>query len=30
MKPYVKGWIPNAKNFNRPRWLWIEGKPAPR
>jgi oligopeptide transport system substrate-binding protein len=26
--PYVKGWIENARGFNRTRWLWIEGKPA--
>jgi oligopeptide transport system substrate-binding protein len=21
---YVKGWIPNVKDFNRTRWLWID------
>ncbi len=30
VKPYVKGWIANAKNFNRTRWLRIETKPAER
>lgn len=30
VKPYVKGWIPNAKDFNRTRWLRIEGKPQSR
>ncbi len=28
--PYVKGWVENVRDFNRTRWLWIEGKPAPR
>lgn len=27
-KPYVKGWIPNATDVNRTRWLRIEGKPG--
>ncbi|HEX4532667.1 MAG TPA: peptide ABC transporter substrate-binding protein [Rhizomicrobium sp.] len=27
VQPYVKGWIPNAKDFNRTRWLRVEGKP---
>ena len=27
VKPYVKGWIANSKDFNRTRWLRIEGKP---
>jgi oligopeptide transport system substrate-binding protein len=26
-KPYVKGWIANAKDFNRTRWLSVQGKP---
>ncbi len=30
VKPYVKGWISNAKDFNRTRWLRIEGKPGAR
>ena len=24
VQPYVKGWIPNIKDFNRTRWLWID------
>jgi oligopeptide transport system substrate-binding protein len=24
VQPYVKGWIPNVKDFNRTRWLWID------
>ena len=28
--PYVKGWLENGLQYNRDRWLWIEGKPAPR
>ncbi|HTO39674.1 MAG TPA: ABC transporter substrate-binding protein, partial [Rhizomicrobium sp.] len=24
VQPYVRGWIPNARNFNRTRWLWID------
>jgi len=28
--PYVKGWIENVRDFNRTRWLWIEGKPQKR
>lgn len=27
VQPYVKGWISNQRDFNRTRWLWIEGKP---
>lgn len=27
-KPYVKGWVPNAKDYNRTRWLTISGKPG--
>lgn len=30
VKPYVKGWISNSKDFNRTRWLRIEGKPKGR
>jgi oligopeptide transport system substrate-binding protein len=30
VQPYVKGWIDNVRDFNRSRWLWIEGKPAAR
>jgi oligopeptide transport system substrate-binding protein len=25
--PYVKGWIENVRDFNRTRWLWLDGKP---
>ncbi len=24
VQPYVKGWVPNIRDFNRSRWLWIE------
>ncbi len=24
VQPYVKGWIPNARDYNRTRWLWVE------
>jgi oligopeptide transport system substrate-binding protein len=24
VQPYVKGWIPNARDYNRTRWLWME------
>ncbi len=24
VQPYVKGWIPNIKDYNRSRWLWID------
>ena len=27
VQPYVKGWIPNLRGFNRSRWLWIDGRP---
>lgn len=30
VQPYVKGWVSNVRDYNRTRWLWIEGKPAPR
>jgi hypothetical protein len=29
VQPYVRGWIPNARNFNRTRWLWIDPKIPP-
>lgn len=28
--PYVKGWVENVRDFNRSRWLWLDGKPNPR
>ena len=30
VEPYVRGWIPNVRDFNRSRWLWIDPhvKPA--
>ena len=24
VQPYVRNWIPNARNFNHTRWLWID------
>ena len=24
VQPYVKGWIPNARDYNRTRWLRVE------
>ena len=27
VQPWVKGWIPNLRDFNRTRWLWIDGRP---
>lgn len=24
VQPYVKGWIPNARDYNRTRWLWLD------
>jgi len=30
VQPYVKGWIDNPRDFNRTRWLWIDGKPGGR
>jgi oligopeptide transport system substrate-binding protein len=27
VQPWVKGWIPNLRDFNRSRWLWIDGRP---
>ncbi len=29
VQPYVKGWIPNSKDFNRTRWLWIDKSHKP-
>jgi oligopeptide transport system substrate-binding protein len=29
VEPYVKGWIPNVRDFNRSRWLWIEPHARP-
>ena len=29
VEPYVKGWIPNVRDFNRSRWLWIDPKTRP-
>ena len=29
VEPYVKGWIPNVRNFNRSRWLWIDPHTKP-
>ncbi|MGZ5931367.1 MAG: hypothetical protein ACXWLW_04315, partial [Rhizomicrobium sp.] len=29
VEPYVKGWIPNVRNFNRSRWLWIDPHSKP-
>lgn len=30
VQPYVKGWVDNPRDFNRTRWLWIEGRPPAR
>lgn len=30
VQPYVKGWISNAREINRSRWLWIEKQTAAR
>ncbi|MGN6517400.1 MAG: peptide ABC transporter substrate-binding protein [Rhizomicrobium sp.] len=27
VQPWVKGWVPNIRGFNRTRWLWIDGRP---
>jgi oligopeptide transport system substrate-binding protein len=27
VQPWVKGWIPNIRGFNRTRWLSIDGRP---
>ncbi|MBN9578165.1 MAG: hypothetical protein J0H26_07330 [Alphaproteobacteria bacterium] len=24
VQPYVRGWVPNIRDFNRSRWLWID------
>ena len=29
VEPYVKGWIPNVRDFNRSRWLWIDRRAKP-
>jgi oligopeptide transport system substrate-binding protein len=29
VEPYVKGWIPNVRDFNKSRWLWIDPKTKP-
>jgi oligopeptide transport system substrate-binding protein len=29
VEPYVKGWIPNMRNVNRTRWLWIDRRAKP-
>jgi oligopeptide transport system substrate-binding protein len=29
VEPYVKGWIPNVRDFNRSRWLWIDTHARP-
>lgn len=29
VEPYVKGWIPNVRDFNRSRWLWIDPRTKP-
>ena len=29
VEPYVKGWIPNVRDFNRSRWLWIDPQTRP-
>lgn len=29
VEPYVKGWIPNLRNVNRSRWLWIDPSAKP-
>jgi len=30
VQTYVKGWVDNARDLNRSRWLWIDGKPTAR
>jgi oligopeptide transport system substrate-binding protein len=27
VQPWVKGWVPNIRDFNRTRWLRVEGRP---
>ena len=29
VEPYVKGWTPNVRDFNRSRWLWIDPHASP-
>lgn len=29
VEPYVRGWIPNVRDFNRSRWLWIDRRVKP-
>jgi oligopeptide transport system substrate-binding protein len=29
VEPYVKGWVPNVRDFNRSRWLWIDAHARP-
>jgi oligopeptide transport system substrate-binding protein len=29
VEPYVKGWVPNVRDFNRSRWLWIDPHTRP-
>ncbi|MEI9989004.1 MAG: peptide ABC transporter substrate-binding protein [Rhizomicrobium sp.] len=29
VEPYVKGWIPNIRDMNRSRWLWIDPTATP-
>jgi oligopeptide transport system substrate-binding protein len=29
VEPYVKGWIPNVRDFNHTRWLWIDPHARP-
>ncbi len=29
VEPYVKGWVPNVRDFNRSRWLWIDPHAKP-
>ena len=28
VQPWVKGFVPNVRDYNRSRWLWISGKPV--
>jgi oligopeptide transport system substrate-binding protein len=29
VEPYVKGWVPNVRDFNKSRWLWIDPHTRP-
>jgi oligopeptide transport system substrate-binding protein len=29
VEPYVRGWVPNVRDFNRSRWLWIDPHTRP-